>query len=147
MKCTKTNIDFLTFLDGNLSQPVQEAIKEHLATCSACRQKLDNLKAVYTSIETQKVEFRANPFLASKVWAKLQDERITSTAPIVTMRRPIIASIAAAGIVLGITMGTLFNTWISERNSYEQTNSWTQIAEEYLPNEVFSPYDNLDTNE
>ncbi|MDY0201437.1 MAG: zf-HC2 domain-containing protein [Bacteroidales bacterium] len=147
MNCKKINIDFLNFLDGNLSESAQEATKEHLAKCSDCRQKLENLKSVYTSIETEKDEFKANPFLASKVWAKLQDEHIPSATPIITMRRTTIASIAAAGIVLGITLGALFNTWVSERNSYEQINSWTQIAEEYLPNEVFSPYDNLDTNE
>ena len=144
MSCNKTNIEFLNYLDGRLSIQKQEAIAEHLATCSACRKTLENLKEIYASIEIEKDEFTENPFLAAKIWNKLQNKPET---PIIRMRKSAIASIAAVGIILGITIGTLFNTWISERNRYEQINSWTQIAEDYLPSEVFSPYDNLEINE
>ncbi|HZJ73762.1 MAG TPA: zf-HC2 domain-containing protein [Perlabentimonas sp.] len=147
MNCNKANIDFLNFLDGTLSESTQEAIKEHLATCNACKEKFENIKEIYTSIETQKDEFKENPFLAAKVWDRLQDKSKTSAAPIIAMRKSAIATLAAAGIAIGITIGTLFNTWVSERNSYEQINSWTQIAEDYLPSEMFSPYDNLEINE
>lgn len=146
MNCKKANKNLLSFLDENLSEPTQKAIKQHLTTCNACTQKLEDLKSIYTSIETEKNEFSPNPFLASVVWAKMQNKSNNHTAPVISMRKSMFVTLAAAGIALGITIGTLFNTWVSERNSYESSNNWTQIAEDYLPNEVFSPYDNLDTN-
>lgn len=145
MKCKKSNINLLSYLDGELDQEQQKRFEQHLTSCEQCQKALENLKQIYTGIEQEKEEYQPNPYLAVKVWDKLQTSNKSAKVPVIPLRRSTIVTIAAAGIAFGIAIGSLFSASLPNAQANAQ-DQWTQLADDYFPSDVFSPYENLDDN-
>ncbi|NHB67256.1 anti-sigma factor family protein [Perlabentimonas gracilis] len=145
MKCKEANINLLSYLDGELNTEQQSRVEQHLASCEQCQVALENLKQIYIDIKGEKEQYQPNPYLATKVWNRLQTSNQSVKVPVIPMRRSAIATLAAAGIAFGIAIGTLFNASVADTNGNNQ-DQWTQLADEYFPSDVFSPYEILDDN-
>ncbi|MDX9771136.1 MAG: zf-HC2 domain-containing protein [Tenuifilaceae bacterium] len=145
MKCKEANINLLSYLDGELNTEQQSRVEQHLASCEQCQVALENLKQIYIDIKGEKEQYQPNPYLATKVWNRLQTSNQSVKVPVIPMRRSAIAILAAAGIAFGIAIGTLFNASVADTNGNNQ-DQWTQLADEYFPSDVFSPYEILDDN-
>src|SRR5690554_2707632 len=113
MKCKEANINLLSYLDGELNTEQQSRVEQHLASCEQCQVALENLKQIYIDIKGEKEQYQPNPYLATKVWCRLQTGNQSVKVPVIPMRRSAIATLAAAGIALGIAIGTLFNTSVA----------------------------------
>jgi anti-sigma factor RsiW len=144
MKCKESNINLLSYLDGELDREKHDRLEQHLASCEQCQKALENVKHIYTGIEQEKEEYQPNPYLAAKVWDALHSKK-SINVPIIPLRRTTIVTIAAAGIAFGIAIGSLFSASLSNADGNTQ-NQWSQLADEYFPSDVFSPYENLDDN-
>ena len=142
MSCKNKNINLIGYLDGELTPEQKQKVESHLASCQDCQNLLYTLKQTYGIIEQEKEQYQANPYLANKIWNKLQDNSNRVAAPIIPLRRTAIASIAAAGIAFGIAIGSLLNSSLTNVND-ASSNEWTQLADEYFPSDVFSPYEDL----
>lgn len=146
MKCKEANINLLSYLDGELNTEQQGMVEQHLASCKQCQGALENLKQIYIDIiKGEKEQYQPNPYLATKVWDKIQTSNQTVKVPVIPMRRSTIATLAAAGLAFGIAIGTLFNASLADTNGNNH-DQWTQLANEYFPSDVFSPYEIFDDN-
>lgn len=147
MNCKEVNKNLLSFLDGDLKPERKRNIEQHLANCEKCSHALQNIKIVYSEINNEVGSLKANPFLAQKVWDKVQANQSSSNVPVIPLKRSSIITIAAAGIALGIAIGSLLNLTVSINSNASNEQNWTQLADDYFPSEVFSPYENLPVNE
>ena len=147
MNCKEVNKNLLSFLDGDLKPEKQSRIEQHLANCERCSLALQNIKNIYSEINDEVDSLKTNPFLAQKVWNKVQANQSSSNVPVIPLKRSSIITIAAAGIALGIAIGSLLNSTVSINSNATSEQNWTQLADDYFPSEVFSPYENLPVNE
>jgi predicted anti-sigma-YlaC factor YlaD len=145
MNCKEVNKNLLSFLDGELNEAQNTSIKLHIEKCHNCATVFQQIRELYTTIEIEKEQFEPNPFLAQKVWSKVHSHSSTIASPIIPFRRLTVVSIAAAGIFLGVAIGSLFNIIIPTQ-SIGNEQEWSQLADDYFPNEIFTPYENLDNN-
>jgi len=141
MNCKDYNKLFLSYLDGELHQDLVLDIKRHIEGCKSCATELEGLKKVYMIIEEEKSEFQPNPFLAAKVSAKIQNNNVHASQNSYSIRYLTIASLAAAGLVIGILIGTLYYSSSStiQENS-ETAQVWDQLADDYMPEVDNNPY-------
>ncbi|MFP4556994.1 MAG: anti-sigma factor family protein [Bacteroidales bacterium] len=143
MKCKKVNKNMMGLLDGTLDSNMQGQIQNHLNSCTKCYKEFNALKDIYAAIEIEKDEFKANPFMAQKIWDRIHSPQAKLSGIIIPIRRMAIASIAAAGIVFGIAIGSLLNNMLFNGGYNTTEQEWSQLADDYFPNQVFSPYDEL----
>ncbi len=143
MKCNKVNKNMIGLLDNALDSNLQGKMQGHISSCTKCEKKLEALKDFYGAIEAEKNEYKANPFMAQKVWDKIHSTQTKPTGVIIPLRRMAIASIAAAGIVFGIGIGSVLNSVLFNGDYNKQNQEWSQLADDYFPTEVFSPYEEL----
>ncbi|PKP38333.1 MAG: hypothetical protein CVT98_05185 [Bacteroidetes bacterium HGW-Bacteroidetes-15] len=147
MNCKEVNKNLLSFLDGDLVPATQNNIELHIANCESCQLALQKLKEVYSEIHEETNSVKPNPYLAQKVWDKVHSNEGNISVPVIPLKRSTIFTIAAAGIALGIAIGSLLNTTVSENSNTSNEQNWTQLADDYFPSEVFSPYDDLTNND
>ncbi|NVO10109.1 MAG: zf-HC2 domain-containing protein [Bacteroidales bacterium] len=140
MSCKDYQKQIILLLDGKLHQKLANELNSHLNGCKSCREALEKLSKAYSLIELEKSEFKNNPFLSAKILAKIDNKRVSSSDAGVSLRYLTIVSLAAAGIALGILIGTLYNKNRSiEASSTIQT--WDQqLADEYMPEVENNPY-------
>ncbi len=141
MSCKLSNINLLNYIDGDLDTEAQAKVKEHLENCLECQENFAHLKSIYGIIELEKQAINPNPFLSSRIWEIVNQQH----APIIPLRRFTIATIAAAGLVIGIVIGSLFNS--NTNISTTSSQAWEQLADDYFPGDSFSPYENLPENQ
>lgn len=147
MECKEVNRSLLSYLDGDLNPSTHNDIEQHIANCEACLLMLQKIKGVYTEINQEVDSLTPNPYLAQKVWDKVHSNQPNVSAPVIPFKRSTIITLAAAGIALGIAIGSLLNASLSVNTNVSNEQSWTQLADDYFPSEVFSPYDDLNTND
>ena len=147
MKCIEVNKNLLSFLDGELNEAKQKATETHIAHCEACQVALQKLKDVYTIIESEKESFKPNTFLAQKNLDRGDKKESSIYNPLLPKRRLKVVTIAAAGIAFGIAIGSLLGSSVSSNSNNDSEQYWSQLADDYFPNEVYSPYDELNNNE
>lgn len=143
MSCKLSNINLLNYIDGDLDTETQATVKEHLENCLDCQENLAHLKSIYGIIELEKQAINPNPFLSSRIWEKVNQQYV----PIIPLRRYTIATIAAAGLTIGIVIGSLFNSTSSISVSTTSQQAWEQLADDYFPGDSFSPYENIPQNQ
>lgn len=146
MKCKEINNSFIYAIEKSLSSDEQSAFEKHLISCNSCSKSYQRFRNVYQSINAEVEEFTPNPFLAQKTWEKATANTNVTRTPVVPFRRSAIVSIAAAGVALGIVIGTLLN---SPSDSVINTKSeyYQQLAEDYFPSNIYSPYEELEDND
>lgn len=146
MKCKEVNSNLIAYIENEISLETRKLVDKHLSGCQVCQVALKNLSSVYQEIENEKAEFTHNPYLGVKIWSKLKEPEFR-TAPAIPIRRVTIAYIAAAGVFLGITLGTFLSNYLFDNNQTNDTETWTQLAEEYFPSNLYEPFAELNENE
>lgn len=142
MRCKEVNRSFINAIEGNLSQKEQSAFDSHLSQCKECAVDFEQFKAIYQIPEQEIALYKPNPFMAQRVMQALKH----NDTAIAVKTRPSIPvsfafSMAAAGIALGLTIGVLLNSFTQ---SYSSGDTYEQLAEEFFPNNLFSPYELFD---
>jgi len=66
------------YMDGELPSPWKEKLESHLAECSMCREKLENLKGLFNKIDALE-EQKLMEETKDKIWRKLQLRRQMGT--------------------------------------------------------------------
>ncbi len=149
MNCLAIQKQILSHLDGELHGEMAYDFEQHIKNCITCQKEVDRLKIVNHIIDSEKEEFNIDPFMSTRILAKLSKNKVSATKQIITMRYLAISSLAAAGLMIGIIIGTLFSTVnaSSEISSTEQ--EWEQLADEYMPEVDNNPYNivAISTNE
>ena len=145
MNCKKANTNYIDAIEKTLSHDEQKAFEQHITSCQTCSKSFQKVKEVYQSINAEVEEYAPNPFLAQKIWDRLSSKQ-NAESTIIPFTRRAVVSLAAAGIALGIVIGTLFNTSSSSTVS-PNDEQWTQLAEDYFPSDMFSPYEELKHND
>lgn len=143
MNCKEVNKSITAYIDKELDASQTAQFEEHLSVCSECKELVAEMKLVYGEIEAEKNEFTPNPFLGNKIWQKIQEEKFAESAPVIPLRRMSIAYIAAAGIFLGVTLGTFLSNLLFTGTNENTEQTWTQLADEYFPSDIYEPYEDL----
>lgn len=139
MKCKEANKSFINVIEGNLSPKEQMVFHSHLDQCKECAIDFEQFKAIYQIPEQEIALYKPNPFMAQRVMRALADDETPITEkPRYSITVPFAISMAAAGIVLGLTIGTLLNSFTQ---SYSGGDTYEQLAEEFFPSNLFSPYE------
>ena len=139
MSCKDYKKQIVSYLDGELPQDLADMLNQHIKGCKSCSNALENLKNAYNTIESEKSEYIMNEFMSAKVLAKIKSNKLNYSANSVSLRYYAIASLAAAGIAIGIFIGSLYSTSNSAQVSTNQ--EWDQLAEEYMPEINNNPYE------
>lgn len=145
MNCKGIKKQILSYLDGELHGEKAIDFKKHITECKNCQNEIERLKSINNIISGEKMEFRENPYMASRVLAKLGNKEASVPKPNMTLRYLTLSSLAAAGVTIGIIIGTLFS---SVNSSIEITTDqeWEQLADEYMPEVDNNPYNMVVTS-
>ena len=144
MSCKRFQKHIIAYLDGELHQELVSELNEHLKNCKSCNKAMANLSTAYGLIESEKSEFKADPFMSARVLAKINAKELHFSTIGVSLRYLTITSLAAAGIAFGILIGTLYSTNSSIETS-STTQAWDQLANEYMPEVENNPYNLITT--
>jgi predicted anti-sigma-YlaC factor YlaD len=147
MKCKEINTKFIEYLEKELNETQIQQFEGHISTCTNCKKAFNSFIRIYAEIEFEKNEFSPDPFLGQKIWSKIDVKEKSYNSPILSIRRVAFTSIAAAGLFIGIIMGSLINSLILSSVNDEIEQSWTLLTEEYFPSEIYRPYEELANNE
>lgn len=79
MKCTDLHKDLIFYLDDELTPERKAAVNHHLKGCSKCAAFLKELEASWRIIEREK-NVDTNPFLLTRIEARLQEQKHATTA-------------------------------------------------------------------
>ncbi len=138
MNCKNYQKHILSYLDGELNQDVANDLNNHIKECTRCNDALVKLTKAYSIIASEKSEFKADAFMAARVLAKIKNKEVDNSSKVFSLRYYTIASLAAAGIAIGILIGTLYSTNSSVQTP--TTQEWDQLADEYMPEVENNPY-------
>jgi anti-sigma factor RsiW len=139
MNCKNYQKHILSYLDGELHQDLADELEKHIASCARCKVEVERLEMVDSLINVEKSEFKPDPFMSSRVLAKLNRSNISTSNNNLSLRYLTITSLAAAGIAIGILIGTLYSTYTSPENT-SVNQDWDQLADEYMPEVENNPY-------
>lgn len=147
MNCKAIQKQILSYLDGELHGEMAINFEKHITDCKNCQNEIERLKNAYGIIEAEKMEFKENPFMSTRVLATLNKmNEIGVPKHSVTLRYLTISSLAAAGIAIGIVIGSLFSSAGSSTESIAASQEWEQLANEYMPEVDNNPYTMVTTN-
>lgn len=139
MNCKNYNKQLYQYLDGELPKDMAMQFEQHIKDCKSCENALIKLQVLNKLISDEKNEFVADPFMSSRVISRLSKSEPVAEQNF-TLRYLTITSLAAAGIVIGIFIGSLF---ASNSTLFEDTTStlaFEQLADEYMPEVDNNPY-------
>ncbi|MHC1705209.1 MAG: zf-HC2 domain-containing protein [Tenuifilaceae bacterium] len=140
MNCKNYNKHFYQYLDGELPKGMAMQIEEHIKSCRNCENALGMLKNVNKLIEEEKNEFKPDPFMSARIISKLTKTETHIIEPNYSLRYLTITSLAAAGIFIGILIGSLFASNSSIFEDSSTTSAYEQLADEYMPEVENNPY-------
>lgn len=140
MNCKAIHKQILSYLDGELHGEMASNFEKHITDCKNCQNEVERLKAVNSFIADEKMEFKANPFMSARVLAKLSSKELSIPKHKVTLRYLTISSLAAAGVTIGIIIGSLFSSINTTSEIASTDQEWEQLADEYMPEVDNNPY-------
>jgi len=140
MNCKNYNKHFYQYLDGELPEGMAMQIEEHIKSCKSCEHALEMLKNVNKLIEEEKNEFKPDPFMSARIISKLTKSETHVIEPSYSLRYLTITSLAAAGIIIGIFIGSLFTSSNPIFEDSSTTTAYEQLADEYMPEVENNPY-------
>jgi len=146
MNCNDYQKQIISYLDGELHQDLANDFENHLTGCNSCKIESEKLKMVYNLIDTEKLEFKTDPFMSARVLAKIEYKKSKYSESKISLRYITITSLAAAGIAIGIIIGSIYTS----NNSIDilSAQEWEQLADEYMPETDNNPYSlEISTNE
>jgi protein-disulfide isomerase len=105
MRCEEAENDIAEYLAGTL--PTESALLDHLASCSRCRNEVQELKKTWTALESVTVP-SMEPAMKADLLAALAQAKLDATPPITPVRRkpmpylvkPILWIVMSAGAAL-----------------------------------------------
>jgi hypothetical protein len=132
MQCYETESLLIDYLDAQLHPGDKKPLEQHLQSCPLCRQTLEEYRALFAAIESDKAE-KPGPALWEKFENMLQSElnidatagivQMQKDAKVVSMKRTSWLFRIAASIILiasGVFIGTLF--------TFDHTGSGDDVA-------------------
>jgi len=144
MDCKNYNKQLYQYLEGELSENVAMQLEEHLTKCRSCENALIHLQRISQLIVEEKNQFTPDPFMSARIISKLTKSEHKIEKPKYTLRYLSITTLAAAGILIGILVGSLFasNTSFLEDTNLTSASSsaFDQLADEYMPEVDNNPY-------
>lgn len=140
MTCQKYQKHILSYLDGELHQEQANEFENHLLSCENCKLELTKSKMVYNLIEAEKSEFKPDPFMSARVVAKITNKELHASLNTYSLRYLAISSLAAAGMAIGVLIGTLYSSTTSLSENSTTSQEWDQLADEYMPEVENNPY-------
>ena len=135
MNCKEFHKQIISHLDGKLDQSLANELNQHFLVCKNCERDFRMLAAIYRTIDDEKAEFNPNSELSTKVLLKVT--KVKHYRNEITLKFTTITALAAAGIALGILIGSLYSN-----NSASETFDTTQNYEQQLADEYLSGVDN-----
>ncbi|HNS31121.1 MAG TPA: zf-HC2 domain-containing protein [Tenuifilaceae bacterium] len=141
MDCRTINDQIIQYLDRELDETRTRQFEEHIATCAYCKKAVDAWVKLNGILEVEKSEYTDNPFLAQKIWHRINTKGKVEYPSTLAIRRIVISSLAAAGIFIGVLIGTLFNNSILTSSNDVNNQPWAMVSEEYFPTEIFTPFE------
>ncbi len=146
MNCKQANRVMLADERMGQNPKTHSDLAHHLKSCAPCSMRFDALTRVFNTIRAEVNSYNPNPFFSARVWSALSEghgERLGSYPP---LRAVTLATIAAAGVVLGIAIGGFFGQLFF--GSQAIPCEWTYLAEEYFPSQTYlNPYESEVSNE
>lgn len=146
MNCKAIQKQILSYLDGELHGEMAINFEKHITDCKNCQSEVERLKIVNSIIDTEKTEFKPNPFMSARVLAKLSSKEVSIPKHKATLRYLTISSLAAAGVTIGIIIGSLFSSVNTTTDIASTTQEWEQLADEYMPEVDNNPYNMVVTS-
>ena len=140
MSCNKYKKQIISYLDGELHQDMASEFEAHLNSCESCKIELGRLKMINQLIEDEKSEFKADAFMSTRVLAKINNKEASSSTVGFSLRYLTLATLAAAGIAVGIFIGTLYSSSSTTTDNSTTVQVWDQLADEYMPETDNNPY-------
>lgn len=132
------------------------AVQEHLATCAACAQEVAALRQTMGLLDEWKTP-EPSPYFSARLHARLREDRAyESTGWLAWLRRPMVATAAAALLAVGVGMfGGLHwkNTRVSTMavmDAPQPVSTGAAVSDlKYLDDhaDLFSDFDALDDNQ
>lgn len=145
MNCKAIQKQILSYLDGELHGEMAINFEKHITSCKNCQNEVERLKIVNSIIDTEKAEFNPNPFMSARVLAKLSSKEVSIPKHKVAIRYLTISSLAAAGVTIGIIIGSLFSSVNTSTEIASTDQEWEQLADEYMPEVDNNPYNMVAT--
>lgn len=145
MNCKTIKKQILSYLDGELHGEMATNFDIHIKNCKNCQNEVERLKMVSRIIATEKMEYKVDPFMSARIMAKLNKREVSVPKHIVTLRYLTITSLAAAGVTIGIIIGSLFSTVSTSSESIANAQEWERLADEFMPEIDNNPYNMIAT--
>ncbi len=143
MKCKEVHKNFTQSLEQSLLENQKATFEDHLKHCKSCSDAFERFKSIYKIPLNEIGQYAPNPFMAQKVIQKVEQLSTQPKGlPRVALPRSIALSLAIGGIALGIVVGTLLST--ATLSQSPNADAFEQLAEEYFPSNLFSPYELID---
>lgn len=145
MNCKLYQKQLVKYLDGELPSELAMQLQEHISKCSTCSNMLEQLQSIDKAVEDEKNGFIQNPLLTQRVMINLNKVAIDPDESRFSIRYITIATLAAAGLAIGILIGTLFTSSTSSLNDSSSASVYEQLADEYIPEVDNNPYNQIVT--
>ncbi len=127
MNCRDIDRRMLHYIDRDLPHDITTGIEDHLQKCVVCNKKLDVIKRIYSSIDSDQVT-DDYPFFLTRVEAKLQKIRTVEQSPLFRVK-PVALLVAIvlpllAGIWLGYSAFRQDTTYINSNELIADVNNY-----------------------
>jgi predicted anti-sigma-YlaC factor YlaD len=110
MNCQLCQKESEAYLGGGLPSVTRTQVEDHLGECKDCAEYY-NLQALAESVINSEKELLPNPFLQTRIMARIEELEISTNRVIpvyVRALRPAIIAISmAAAVFFGVTMGNI----------------------------------------
>jgi anti-sigma factor RsiW len=111
MKCRELEQTAIAYLDGKLPLSERGAVEEHLAACSACRERVQDFSSVMGMLG-EWPDIQPSPFFQTRLAARLKEEparqswwvRLWEAAPAHRAARPVFAIALAVVLAIGAVL-------------------------------------------
>lgn len=105
MDCKDIQHYVAAFAEGELSPEIRAAMTEHMSGCESCSRLAEGYLAIESIIASEKAK-EPNPFLATRILQKLENNNDQKSQPgILVLRRAVISLVLLAALVIGFFIG------------------------------------------
>jgi predicted anti-sigma-YlaC factor YlaD len=131
MDCKKTESQLLDYFYKELPSEASASVQSHLESCDHCRVLFDKMSGVLSSASLS-AEIKPNDFMATRVIAKLENEKSSSSRVRVVqyfLRPVMVVSLVVLGIFTGIEISNSLNE--NQANTYLAADAKTDLASQF----------------
>ena len=131
MKHKSIHNDLIFFLEGSLSSEREQEIREHLETCSGCREFVEVLRTSLSIIEKEK-NTALNPYFYQALKAKIENRATSEKSKgLIRILQPAIFTVLLiAGISFGVMMGAKVTGIQTSQNTVDEMYYFNEMGDE-----------------